>query len=84
MFVYDGPGITMSNGGRPRPRRSMGTGNYISFYQIRVQDKRTKEYDAKRFYFAISIQYENGKAVGYHVKELTKEDYDKARERFNE
>jgi len=75
IFVYDGPGITVSRGGTPVPRRAMGSGNYISFYQIRVLNKDTKSYDPKRFYFAISVTYENGEAVSYAVKEVTMEEY---------
>ena len=77
IFVYDGPGITVSRDGKPAPLRAMGSGNYISYYQIRVADKSSGSYDPKRYYYAISVTYKNGKAVSYAVKEVTEEEYNK-------
>jgi hypothetical protein len=75
IFVYDGPGIEAELKGRPAPAQMLGSGDYVSFYEIRVVDKKAGSYDPKRFYYGITITYKDGKAVGFETRVLTEEQY---------
>jgi hypothetical protein len=53
----------------------IGTGSYISLYEMRVVDKSNKAYDPTQLYYAIQIDYKDGRATGFKVQQITEQQY---------
>ncbi len=77
IFVSDGPGLFKTDSGIKQPSARLGSGTYQSVYELRVVDvsKSPHQYDPKRFYYGLTIQYKNGQIVTQILKELTEAEY---------
>jgi len=83
MLVFDSPalelqGLTASQGSKSQ----IGTGYYVTFYEVRVVDKTTGKADPQTFHYMVSIQYENGQGKSAKIEQVDKAVYDEAVKRF--
>jgi hypothetical protein len=70
-YVYDSPGLSGMV-------KAIGNGTWRGVFEVKVYNTKTKTYDAKRFYYAVQIKYENGTATAGQAVEIDKETYCKS------